>query len=28
MKYTIKLYSHEGTPPQLNIKWYTEQLMM
>lgn len=28
MKYTIKLLSHEGTPPQLNIKWYTEQLMM
>ena len=28
MKYTIKLTSHEGTPPQLNIKWYTSQLVM
>ena len=28
MKYTIKLNSHEGTPPQLNIKWYTSQLVM
>ena len=28
--YTInlKLPGEEGTPPQLNIKWYTEQLML
>lgn len=28
MRYTIRLYAHEGTPPQLNLKWYTTQLMM
>ena len=28
MKYTIKLTSHEGTPPQLHLKWDTSQLVM